>query len=86
LAASGGAAAGARDFQVTPSTDYAPAYQNGAIALRISGRFNMTVPVPGKAIRKLTVTPAGPLGLDAPRARERRAEIARTRALDAAVT
>jgi hypothetical protein len=47
----------ARDFQVTPSVDYGPAYPNDAVALRISGRFTVAVPVPVKSVRKLTITP-----------------------------
>jgi hypothetical protein len=47
----------AEDFRVTPSRDYAPAYQRDSIALRVSGQFTVGCPVPTASIRKLTVTP-----------------------------
>ena len=36
----------AEDFRVTPSRDYAPAYQRDSIALRVSGEFTVACPVP----------------------------------------
>ena len=49
----------AEDFRITPSRDYAPAYQRDSVALRISGQFGVAVPVPAASIRKLTTAPAG---------------------------
>ncbi len=45
----------AEDFRVTPSRDYAPAYQRDSIALRTSGQFGAAVPLPAASIRKLAV-------------------------------
>jgi len=45
----------AEDFNVSPSYEYAPAYQRDSVALRTSGQF--AVPVPAMAVRKLTVGP-----------------------------
>ena len=42
----------AEDFRVTPSRDYAPAYQRDSVALRVSGQFTVAVPVPAASIRK----------------------------------
>jgi HK97 family phage major capsid protein len=44
-----------RDLAVDYSTHYAPAFRTDSVALRISGRFNVAIPTPGKAIRQLTV-------------------------------
>lgn len=44
------------DFRVTPSPDYAPAYQRNAVALRTVGEFTVGVPLPARSIRKLTIT------------------------------
>jgi hypothetical protein len=43
------------DFEVLPSREYAEASKRDALALRVSGDFAVTVPVPTMAIRKLTV-------------------------------
>jgi hypothetical protein len=48
-----------RDWQVDTSREYAPAYRNDATALRVSGRFNLAVPTPGRSVRKLNVGGAG---------------------------
>ena len=45
----------AEDFRITPSRDYAPAFQRDCVALRISGQFAVAVPVPAATIRKLNV-------------------------------
>ncbi len=47
----------AREFEVIASTDYGPAFQHDSVALKVSGRFNVAIPTPTKAIRKLTITP-----------------------------
>lgn len=47
----------AEDFTITPSRDYAPAYERNSVALRTSGQFGVGVPNPTKAIRQVTVTP-----------------------------
>lgn len=44
-------------FEITASTDYAPAFETFAVALRIVGRFALSVPLVGPAVRKLTITP-----------------------------
>ncbi|TIC83864.1 phage major capsid protein [Nocardioides sp. GY 10113] len=44
----------AEDFVVTPSRDYAPAYQRDSVALRTSGQFTVGVPVPDASIRALS--------------------------------
>jgi hypothetical protein len=46
----------AEDFTMTPSRDYAPAYERDSVALRTSGQFGVGVPNPTKAIRQVTVT------------------------------
>lgn len=46
----------AEDFTITPSRDYAPAYEQDSIALRTSGQFGVGVPNHTKAIRQVTVT------------------------------
>ncbi|GAA1593272.1 hypothetical protein GCM10009789_54130 [Kribbella sancticallisti] len=48
----------AEDFTITPSREYAPAYERDSVALRTSGQFGVGVPNPTKAIRQVTVTPA----------------------------
>ena len=45
----------ADDFRVTPSRDYAPAYQRDSVAMRVSGQFTVAVPVPAMSIRQLTI-------------------------------
>jgi hypothetical protein len=41
----------AEDFTITPSRDYAPAYERDSVAMRTSGQFGVGVPNPTKAIR-----------------------------------
>ncbi len=45
----------ARDFRVERSTDYAPAFKGDKVALKITGRFGVGLPVAAKTIRKLTI-------------------------------
>jgi len=44
------------DFRITPSPEYAPAYQRNAVALRTVGEFTVAVPLPARSVRKLTIT------------------------------
>lgn len=55
-----------RDWSVDPSRDYAPAFRTDSAALRVSGRFNLAVPTPGRSVRKLNVGGDGDLGRTAP--------------------
>jgi len=47
----------ARDFRVTASDQYAPAFKADKTALRVTGRFACAIPLPNAAIRKLAITP-----------------------------
>jgi HK97 family phage major capsid protein len=46
-----------RGMRVDLSRDYAPAYKSDQIAARFTCRVNLSCPVPGKTIRKLTIKP-----------------------------
>ena len=49
-----------QDWQVLSSSDYSPAFERDAIALRIVGRLNVAVPTPDRSIRALDIP--GPTG------------------------
>ncbi|MFK4086955.1 hypothetical protein ACI2LF_22795 [Kribbella sp. NPDC020789] len=47
----------ADDFEIMPSRDYAPAYEQDSLALQTSGQFGVGVPTPAKAFRQVTIAP-----------------------------
>ena len=44
-----------QDWQVLASSDYSPAFERDALALRIVGRLNVAVPTPDRSIRALDI-------------------------------